>query len=325
MTALLVTPEMDAIRRRTRRMLGLSLGAHIVLFLLLALYKEIQPEPVMLTEITWLEPGPGDGSPPGGLPSPPPQPIEQATPVAGVAVKPKLKLEQFVRHSDEGDYEPDQQVAVPDDRIAERLAVIQSGTARPAIASAALPGPVGLATLSGTGTGTGTGGSGSSALNRGTGGGSGGGGRGSVAPIEMKRTGGTAAPAIATIVPEVAEKPAAPKRSSEGVVAQRTLQGATLLGPVADRRLIKFIQPRYPDWAKKEGVEAVVRIYFVVLENGTLKENVVVQKTSGYQDFDTNAIEALRGWRFEPLPSGSAGEQWGEITFRYRLSGGSSG
>jgi TonB family protein len=325
MTAQLLSPEMNAISRRTRRMLGVSLAVHVVLLLLLALYKEIQPEAVTLTEITWIEPGPGDGGQAGGSPSPPPQPAQPPTETPGISVKSVAKSEQFVRDAQDGDYEPEPQQAVTDDRIAERLAVIQRGTARPAIAGAvALPGPVGLATLSGTGTGSGPGGSGSSGLNRGSGSG-GGGGRGAVTPLEMKRSGGAPAPAIATIVPDVEEKPAAPKRSSEGVVAQRTLQGATLLGPVADRRLIKFIQPRYPDWAKKEGVEAVVRIYFVVLENGYLKENVVVQKTSGYQDFDTNAIEALRGWRFEPLPSGSAGEQWGEITFRYRLSGGSAG
>ena len=63
---------------------------------------------------------------------------------------------------------------------------------------------------------------------------------------------------------------------------------------------------------------ASVRLYFIVLPGGEVKENVLIQKTGGYEDFDKNAIAALRAWRFEPLPGSS--EQWGEITFNYRLS-----
>jgi len=46
----------------------------------------------------------------------------------------------------------------------------------------------------------------------------------------------------------------------------------------------------------------------------------MVQKTSGFSDFDDNAVGALRSWRFEPLKGGATGEQWGTITFHYRLS-----
>jgi TonB family protein len=326
MTVLILTPEMNDIGRRTRRMLGVSVGIHVLLLLLMSIYKQIEPEAVSLTEITWLEPGQGDGEPAGLPSSAPPPPARQAQ-EPGLAVKTFASSEHFVREtSEDADYEPDpQSEAATDDRISERLASMQSSSARPALSpSVGLPGPsVGLASMGGMGVGSGLPGSGgTSQLNRG---GTGSGGGGTVVPLEMKRSGTRPAPAVATVAPKIEEKPAAPRKSSEGVAAQRTLAGSTLLGPVADRQLLNFVQPRYPDWAKNEGVEATVRIYFVVLENGTLKENVVIQKTSGYQDFDANAVEALRSWRFEPLPTGSAGEQWGEITFRYRLSGGSSG
>ncbi|HKW51630.1 MAG TPA: energy transducer TonB, partial [Candidatus Eisenbacteria bacterium] len=77
--------------------------------------------------------------------------------------------------------------------------------------------------------------------------------------------------------------------------------------------------PVYPEWAKREAVEGSVTIYFVVRPNGSVKENVMIQKTAGFGDFDENARVALRGWRFEPLRGGRTGEQWGTITFHFRL------
>ena len=51
------------------------------------------------------------------------------------------------------------------------------------------------------------------------------------------------------------------------------------------------------------------------------RENVLVQKTAGFEEFDDNARTALRAWRFEPLHGGRLGEQWGTITFHFRLRG----
>jgi TonB family protein len=65
-----------------------------------------------------------------------------------------------------------------------------------------------------------------------------------------------------------------------------------------------------------------VTLYFVVRADGEVKENVLVQKTAGFEDFDENARIALRSWKFEPLREGRTGEQWGTITFHYRLGGG---
>ena len=102
----------------------------------------------------------------------------------------------------------------------------------------------------------------------------------------------------------------------------RKLAGASLLGPIADRNILQQQTPAYPDWAEVQGVEATVSLYFVVRPDGHIKENILVEKTSGFEDFDANAVTALRGWRFEALGPGSTGEQWGRITFHYRLSSG---
>jgi TonB family protein len=44
-----------------------------------------------------------------------------------------------------------------------------------------------------------------------------------------------------------------------------------------------------------------------------------VEKTAGFEDFDESARQALRAWRFQPLTGGRTGEQWGAITFHFRI------
>jgi TonB family protein len=99
-------------------------------------------------------------------------------------------------------------------------------------------------------------------------------------------------------------------------VVQPTPAGAKSLA--ANRSIISRQNPAYPDWAKTETVEGSVTIRFVVLPDGRVKENVLVEKTSGVRDFDVNAVNALLTWRFEPLTGGALGEQKGTVTFHYR-------
>ena len=92
------------------------------------------------------------------------------------------------------------------------------------------------------------------------------------------------------------------------------------MGPVADRPVLSYVRPVYPEWAKRDAVEGSVTLYFIVRPDGSIKENILVQKTAGFEDFDENARTALRAWRFQPLTGGRTGEQWGTITFRFRLT-----
>jgi TonB family protein len=89
---------------------------------------------------------------------------------------------------------------------------------------------------------------------------------------------------------------------------------------VADRPVVFHVMPVYPDWAKEQAVEGTVTLRFFVLPNGRVKENIQVDRTAGFADFDANAVRALSQWRFAPL-SGSSADQWGSITFRYHLNG----
>jgi TonB family protein len=91
------------------------------------------------------------------------------------------------------------------------------------------------------------------------------------------------------------------------------------MGPIADRPVVNQVKPVYPDWATREAVEGTVTLYFVVRPDGSVRENVLIQKTAGFEDFDENARTALRAWRFEPLHEGRTGDQWGTITFNFRM------
>jgi TonB family protein len=137
----------------------------------------------------------------------------------------------------------------------------------------------------------------------------------------MTRGGGTTpAPVLAQAAEPVRASASAPAAGGDAT-AHRTLAGASIIGPVADRAILHHETPAYPEWAKRDAVEGVVTLSFVVRADGTVKENVLVQKTAGFEDFDENARVALLAWRFEPLHGGRTGEQWGTITFRYRLQG----
>ncbi len=98
--------------------------------------------------------------------------------------------------------------------------------------------------------------------------------------------------------------------------------GLSLSGPVSDRALLERVLPEYPEWAKNDGIEVTVQLHFMVLPDGRVKENILVERTSGFKDFDMNAVGAVSGWRFEVLAGGEISEQWGRIIFNYRLNGG---
>jgi TonB family protein len=145
----------------------------------------------------------------------------------------------------------------------------------------------------------------------------GGGNGGSGLTLGRGSAGTSALAAVAPAPAAAAEAAQAPRE--EG--AARRAAGADLIGPIADRRILRQVTPVYPEWAKRDGVEGSVALYFVVRADGTVKENILIQRTAGFGDFDENARAALREWRFEPLKRGEAGEQWGTITLNFRLRG----
>jgi TonB family protein len=195
-------------------------------------------------------------------------------------------------------------------RLNERLAALQVAPAAVGIPAPALPSGGGGAPAR-LAAGPGPGGGAPIALRHG-------GGDGPPA-LALTRAPGGAGAAPAVVAAGLPARASAAPATAGDASARRTLAGASLMGPVADRAILSRSTPVYPEWAKSEAVEASVTLYFVVRPDGTVKENVLVQKTAGFEDFDESARTALRDWRFEPLRDGHTGEQWGTITFHFRL------
>lgn len=304
MTAGTTTIEHLRIDARTRRAQLVSVAVHAMILVWMALHPHLIPEPPALTEITWMDP---DAllQPAHPEPAQAPEPARVARPSP-----PKPERQHFERPTPKADTAPrPQSPRAIQDRLSQRLASLQRSAReerRPAALEAPLPVP-GVAPMT------------PSEPSR-------------PAPVQLKRDTTSPAPPVPLVrasglpaTPRLAEitaparepQPSRPQDIDRSNVTN--LAGASLMGPVADRALQSHSAPEYPEWAKASGVEASVSLYFVVLPDGRIKENIFVEKTSGYEDFDTNAIAALRTWRFAPLGPGVTGEQWGTITFHFRL------
>ena len=96
-------------------------------------------------------------------------------------------------------------------------------------------------------------------------------------------------------------------------------QTSTIIsGPLANRKILEKTIPPFPLWAKRQGVGANVSLQFTVMEDGLVKENVVVVMTSGSREWDDAVIAALKKWRFAPLPTNERRQnQSGVITFQF--------
>ena len=95
----------------------------------------------------------------------------------------------------------------------------------------------------------------------------------------------------------------------------------TIEGELAARAIKHQVNPAYPDWAKKQGVEATVKFRLTVLPNGLLKEeDLQLDQTSGYRELDRVVYDALIQWEFEPLAANiTQVEQSGVISFSFSL------
>ena len=303
--------EFDEVRARTRWTMSLSLAAHLALLLALVLIKPVSQDRPVITEIAFI--GPGDLDPSPAAPGPASAPRASA-PVSGARVT-SDRDDHFRREAVASFAANPQSDRAAADRLNSRLAALQQTTVTPI--SGGTTGAPSALWASPAGVPGGLGGSGQSVtLSRGGGGGSG-------PPLALGRGGGgngTSTTLARVATPAPSGEPAAAAREGEST-ARRTLAGAMLAGPIADRAVLQSTTPVYPEWAKKDGVEGSVTVYFVVRADGSVKENVLVQKTAGFAEFDDNARAAILAWRFEPLRGGRTGEQWGTITFNYRLRG----
>jgi protein TonB len=82
---------------------------------------------------------------------------------------------------------------------------------------------------------------------------------------------------------------------------------------------IHMVKPRYPEAARRAGVEGVTLLRIRVLENGRPGE-IQIAKSSGSPDLDAAATEGARRWRFEPARKGKeAIPVWVLLPVRFEL------
>ena len=73
---------------------------------------------------------------------------------------------------------------------------------------------------------------------------------------------------------------------------------------IRDRPLGGYqVKPRYPESARRAGVQGITTLRVRVLENGRVGE-VLVEQSAGFRDLDMAAMEAVKKWLFEPARRG---------------------
>lgn len=308
--------EFSRIGGHTRRSVAASAVLHALLFLLLGLYRVAGGETVGLTEITWV-----DATVPDGIPDAAPPVTDEKTQnapvqeVKAVATREAESAEHFERALERGEAAPRPQSArAVTDILDERISALKNNASDGAtrLASLVPPPSVGVPAPAGVKASEAVGGRAEpSTLQRDAPGG------GVSAPSALRRVEGAPSRPIAVAIAGAPPVSARADTKPEEANRARDLAGARIIGPVADRAVVSYQVPDYPEWAKRDGVEGSVTLYFFVLPDGRVKENVLVERTSGFADFDEGAVKALLAWRFAALPGGS--EQWGRITFNYRL------
>lgn len=308
MSVLALQKDIADSNRRTRRMTGWSLAVHAVALLLWLVYHQVSPQVPSLVEVEWIEPEPIVAA------GPPPvvdeEPVEQTETLPPAPVE--EQAQRFERPDVAAETEPTpQRPEAADDRLRARLDRLKAPSrsaptldlSRPERSESVRPALARSTARTRT----------PAALER------------SVpsdspsAPAKLERSSrATPAPNLARVRTPQVESNQPRMAEVDESTARRSLEGALLVGPVADRPLRDRTMPEYPIRARQEGIEASVTLSFMVAPDGSVRPNVVVQKTSGHDDFDRNARQALRAWSFAAL-EGSGGDQWGTITFHFRL------
>ena len=81
-------------------------------------------------------------------------------------------------------------------------------------------------------------------------------------------------------------------------------------------------RPRYPDSARRQGIEGETLLRFHVLASGRVGE-VSVTRSAGHEELDRAAVEAVKTWLFEPARRGKEPVSvWVTLPVRFRLQSG---
>lgn len=113
---------------------------------------------------------------------------------------------------------------------------------------------------------------------------------------------------------------AAVATGQRSAAAQPDNSGAIRIGnQVAQANLVRQVPPVYPQEAKRQHIQGVVKLEILISREGVPLDIRVL--TSPSDDFSQSAIEAVRQWRYTPvLLNGQPVEVATEITINYSLT-----
>ncbi|MFH1283099.1 MAG: hypothetical protein ABII27_05490 [bacterium] len=95
---------------------------------------------------------------------------------------------------------------------------------------------------------------------------------------------------------------------------------AKIIGELINRDIEKYEMPEIPFDDKIKVKKLFVHARITVLGNGKVKDNIVIEKTSGYDSIDKSVADSLLKWTFTPLPKKFLWqEQMGVIVFEINL------
>jgi TonB family protein len=112
------------------------------------------------------------------------------------------------------------------------------------------------------------------------------------------------------------DRPTSPRGAGGTLHALGSSAGIT--GPLGDRALLHIESPEYPEWARRQGIEASVTFRFWVSSDGDVIR-IETNRRTAYPELESLGRESLLHWRFAPLPSGEIKEEWGEVSILWRL------
>ncbi|MGZ9125247.1 MAG: energy transducer TonB [Candidatus Binatia bacterium] len=79
------------------------------------------------------------------------------------------------------------------------------------------------------------------------------------------------------------------------------------------------MRPRYPESARRSGVQGTTLLKLRVLENGRVGD-VMIEQSAGHRDLDNAAAEAVKKWLFEPARIGKdAVAVWVLVPVKFEL------
>jgi len=92
--------------------------------------------------------------------------------------------------------------------------------------------------------------------------------------------------------------------------------GVRIEGPIGEREIERWIEPKYPAWAEEQGAEGEPEIRFRVSPDGIVI-GAEIECASRWPGLDEYAHQVLMKWKFSPIKEEEI--QWGIVTFEFEL------